>query len=168
MLACIWDHLLLGMDSGVNINLHCIYFSLIIFFIDFCHSHSLAPHQFFFLFLNLNNLLLPCIYWVSELSKAIADSHTKTPARSHCNILVIPLGFQMPHKLTEKLTGSCKSFFPFPPPHLEHDECGSGQHNCDENAICTNTIRGHSCTCKPGYVGNGTICRGKSVIVETP
>ncbi|EFB19446.1 hypothetical protein PANDA_021081 [Ailuropoda melanoleuca] len=41
----------------------------------------------------------------------------------------------------------------------EHDECGSGQHNCDENAICTNTVQGHSCTCKPGYVGNGTVCR---------
>ncbi|KAJ1065800.1 hypothetical protein K5549_007795 [Capra hircus] len=41
----------------------------------------------------------------------------------------------------------------------EHDDCGSGQHNCDENAICTNTVQGHSCTCKPGYVGNGTICR---------
>ena len=43
----------------------------------------------------------------------------------------------------------------------EHDDCGSGQHNCDENAICTNTVQGHSCTCKPGYVGNGTICRGR-------
>lgn len=45
----------------------------------------------------------------------------------------------------------------------EHDDCGSGQHNCDENAICTNTVQGHSCTCKPGYVGNGTICRGRLV-----
>ncbi|KAM4845745.1 protein kinase C-binding protein NELL1 isoform 2-T2 [Thomomys bottae] len=41
----------------------------------------------------------------------------------------------------------------------EHDECGSGQNNCDHNAICTNTVQGHSCTCKPGYVGNGTACR---------
>ncbi|KAF0042814.1 hypothetical protein F2P81_004151 [Scophthalmus maximus] len=42
----------------------------------------------------------------------------------------------------------------------EHDECAGSQSLCDENAICTNTIRGHLCTCKPGYVGNGTICRG--------
>uniref|UniRef100_A0A3B3X2L9 Neural EGFL like 1 n=1 Tax=Poecilia mexicana TaxID=48701 RepID=A0A3B3X2L9_9TELE len=48
--------------------------------------------------------------------------------------------------------------FLFPSP-AEHDECASGQSLCDENAICTNTIRGHLCTCKPGYVGNGTICR---------
>lgn len=50
---------------------------------------------------------------------------------------------------------------------VERDECDSGQHNCDENAICTNTVRGHSCTCKPGYVGNGTICRGGSVSPTT-
>lgn len=67
------------------------------------------------------------------------------------------------------------SFLPFPMSEIlthekvslflalqtEHDDCGSGQHNCDENAICTNTVQGHSCTCKPGYVGNGTICRGR-------
>lgn len=50
----------------------------------------------------------------------------------------------------------------------EHDECASGQDLCDENAICTNTIRGHLCTCKPGYVGNGTICRGKFLTLEYP
>ncbi|KAI4896381.1 hypothetical protein NFI96_003561 [Prochilodus magdalenae] len=42
----------------------------------------------------------------------------------------------------------------------ERDECAGGQSLCDESAICTNTIHGHLCTCKPGYVGNGTICRG--------
>ncbi|CAL8379165.1 unnamed protein product [Arctogadus glacialis] len=41
----------------------------------------------------------------------------------------------------------------------ERDECAAGQSSCDDNAICTNTIRGHLCTCKPGYVGNGTTCR---------
>uniref|UniRef100_A0A8B9GYW1 NEL-like protein 2 n=1 Tax=Astyanax mexicanus TaxID=7994 RepID=A0A8B9GYW1_ASTMX len=41
----------------------------------------------------------------------------------------------------------------------EHDECGSGLHSCDENALCFNTVGGHSCTCKPGYMGNGTVCR---------
>ncbi|XP_073687375.1 protein kinase C-binding protein NELL2a [Garra rufa] len=41
----------------------------------------------------------------------------------------------------------------------EHDECASGQHSCDENALCFNTVGGHSCSCKPGYTGNGTVCR---------
>ncbi|KAJ3593372.1 hypothetical protein NHX12_005707, partial [Muraenolepis orangiensis] len=42
------------------------------------------------------------------------------------------------------------------------DECASGQSSCDENGICTNTLRGQLCTCKPGYVGNGTTCRGEA------
>lgn len=43
----------------------------------------------------------------------------------------------------------------------EHDECLSGLHNCDENALCFNMVGGHSCSCKPGYTGNGTVCKGK-------
>lgn len=43
----------------------------------------------------------------------------------------------------------------------EHNECLSGLHSCDENALCFNTVGGHSCTCKPGYLGNGTVCRGE-------
>ncbi|KAL6468520.1 hypothetical protein MHYP_G00220440 [Metynnis hypsauchen] len=46
----------------------------------------------------------------------------------------------------------------------ERDECAGGQSLCDENAICTNTVHGHLCTCKPGYVGNGTICREPRVL----
>ncbi|KAI2665433.1 Protein kinase C-binding protein NELL2 [Labeo rohita] len=41
----------------------------------------------------------------------------------------------------------------------EHDECVRGLNTCDENALCFNTVGGHSCSCKPGYVGNGTVCR---------
>lgn len=43
----------------------------------------------------------------------------------------------------------------------EHDECVRGLNTCDENALCFNTVGGHSCSCKPGYIGNGTICSGK-------
>ncbi len=43
----------------------------------------------------------------------------------------------------------------------EHDECVHGLNTCDENSLCFNTVGGHSCSCKPGYVGNGTVCRGK-------
>lgn len=45
---------------------------------------------------------------------------------------------------------------------LEHDECVSGKHSCDENALCFNTVGGHSCSCKPSYTGNGTICKGEN------
>lgn len=50
------------------------------------------------------------------------------------------------------------SFFRF---SSEHDECLSGLHNCDENALCFNMVGGHSCSCKPGYTGNGTVCKGR-------
>ncbi|XP_059508160.1 protein kinase C-binding protein NELL1-like isoform X3 [Stegostoma tigrinum] len=41
----------------------------------------------------------------------------------------------------------------------ERDECRNRQHSCHEMAICINTVRGHRCICKPGYMGNGTICQ---------
>uniref|UniRef100_A0A452GL04 Protein kinase C-binding protein NELL2 n=1 Tax=Gopherus agassizii TaxID=38772 RepID=A0A452GL04_9SAUR len=41
----------------------------------------------------------------------------------------------------------------------EHDECITNQHSCDENALCFNTVGGHHCVCKPGYTGNGTMCK---------
>ncbi|XP_053111320.1 protein kinase C-binding protein NELL2 isoform X7 [Hemicordylus capensis] len=41
----------------------------------------------------------------------------------------------------------------------EHDECLTNQQNCDENALCFNTVGGHNCVCKPGYTGNGTVCK---------
>lgn len=49
----------------------------------------------------------------------------------------------------------------------EHDECLSGLHNCDENALCFNMVGGHSCSCKPGYTGNGTVCKGKHCHVDS-
>ena len=49
----------------------------------------------------------------------------------------------------------------------EHDECVTNQHNCDENALCFNTVGGHNCVCKPGYTGNGTTCKGKDFSANT-
>ena len=44
------------------------------------------------------------------------------------------------------------------------NECGSPSHNCDVNALCTNTLASYECSCKVGFSGNGTIgnCSGKS------
>ena len=49
---------------------------------------------------------------------------------------------------------ACDSVF-FTP--LDVDECATGTHNCDVNAMCSNTVGSFDCTCDPGYSGDGTI-----------
>ena len=46
------------------------------------------------------------------------------------------------------------------------DECESGLHNCHDDADCTNTKRSFTCTCKPGYSGDGVNCEGKKDNIE--
>ena len=41
------------------------------------------------------------------------------------------------------------------------DECSAETSPCDENADCTNSDGSYSCTCKQGFDGDGTICKGK-------
>lgn len=38
------------------------------------------------------------------------------------------------------------------------DECALGTDSCDVNATCTNTPVGFTCTCNPGYEGDGFVC----------
>ena len=45
-------------------------------------------------------------------------------------------------------------------PITDIDECTT-TNNCHHDAICINTDGGYNCTCKEGYVGNGTNCTGK-------
>ena len=40
------------------------------------------------------------------------------------------------------------------------DECEIGTYQCDSNAECNNIPGGYNCTCKTGYFGNGTECKG--------
>ena len=41
------------------------------------------------------------------------------------------------------------------------DECEDGTDSCDENADCTNTDGGYTCSCLSGYSGDGMSCIGK-------
>ena len=41
------------------------------------------------------------------------------------------------------------------------DECQDGTHNCDSNALCSNSVGSFTCACFQGYSGNGIVCSGK-------
>ena len=45
------------------------------------------------------------------------------------------------------------------------DECSADPSPCDSNADCTNTDGSYSCTCTPGYTGDGSTCQGRSISI---
>ena len=46
--------------------------------------------------------------------------------------------------------------------YLDINECESDVlNNCHENAQCTNTEGSFTCSCNPGYTGNGVNCTSK-------
>ncbi len=52
------------------------------------------------------------------------------------------------------------------PMHVDINECVlDTDNNCDENAMCNNTIGNFNCTCDPGYMGDGTMCTGMKIII---
>ena len=47
---------------------------------------------------------------------------------------------------------------------LDRDECSDNSHDCDENAICSNTRESYICKCKMGFMGDGKNCEGMSLV----
>ena len=43
---------------------------------------------------------------------------------------------------------------------LDVDECTDGDHDCNANAKCDNTVGSFNCTCNGGYSGDGVTCAG--------
>ena len=39
--------------------------------------------------------------------------------------------------------------------YADIDECATASHNCDKNAVCSNTLGSYQCSCNEGYNGNG-------------
>ena len=50
---------------------------------------------------------------------------------------------------------------------FDTDECRDGSHQCNDHAVCCNTVESYSCACKTGYEGNGWDCTGKQSIINT-
>ena len=38
---------------------------------------------------------------------------------------------------------------------MDVDECSSETHNCDANALCTDTVDGFTCVCNQGFAASG-------------
>ncbi|XP_066276578.1 IgGFc-binding protein-like [Branchiostoma lanceolatum] len=48
----------------------------------------------------------------------------------------------------------CQRWLPYTC-ELDVNECASGDNDCDDNAVCSNTPGGYTCACKIGYTGDG-------------
>ena len=42
----------------------------------------------------------------------------------------------------------------------DKDECGTNEHDCDDNADCYNMPGSYECECRIGYTGTGQECDG--------
>ena len=51
----------------------------------------------------------------------------------------------------------CYNYNAFP----DTDECALSMDNCDQNAVCMNTIGAFVCSCNDGFSGDGVTCTGK-------
>ena len=49
---------------------------------------------------------------------------------------------------------------------IDIDECVTGVSNCDPHATCINTPGSFTCFCKPGYIGDGSLCEGEYVEIR--
>ena len=47
------------------------------------------------------------------------------------------------------------------------NECGSAD-SCDVNSNCTNTDGSYTCSCLPGYSGDGITCSGGLTVGKSP
>ncbi len=45
----------------------------------------------------------------------------------------------------------------------DNDKCTGVDRICDANAVCNNTVGRFTCSCNPGYTGNGMTCTGIKV-----
>ena len=75
----------------------------------------------------------------------------------HCMIVLLKLSLLMNNEALRSLfTIILYWFLSF----LDINECQDDSHDCDKNANCTNTVGSFTCSCNPGFFGNGSSCTG--------
>jgi len=45
------------------------------------------------------------------------------------------------------------------------NECKANTDNCDNHATCTDTVKGFECDCNEGWIGDGVICSGITLLL---
>ena len=46
---------------------------------------------------------------------------------------------------------------------IDIDECNTGEHNCDDNADCINTVGSFDCMCRQSFFGDGITCLREAI-----
>ena len=108
-------------------------------------------------------------YSSQSLSRPLSLSLSLDVYRCHpLSAFTTPLFIQVPTIITvEFLFSRLKSFqtlsafFYVDSVCLDVDECIASPSVCDINANCKNTRGSYSCTCKPGFSGDGKTCTGE-------
>ncbi|CAH3183413.1 unnamed protein product [Porites lobata] len=103
-------------------------------------------------FLSVQALFLTCLFWGAWLS-CIAKNNicAYKPCLNNAKCF---LGYTDKGFLCE-----CQSGYTGELCETDLDECKDKTHQCDVNANCTNMPGTYNCTCRPGYQGNGSICK---------
>ncbi len=108
------------------------------------HPYPQSQYQVSIVYTRIN-VLLYCCHWY-ELATACMHHDSFVSQHSVCYSNVLPL-LSLSNLLDESLHN------PVIP-----NECLDGTHDCDINAICTDTMSGFTCTCRTGYIGDGRVC----------
>ena len=81
----------------------------------------------------------------------------RTTKRTQLHMVIFATSLK---RFKKNKTVRTNSTFCFVPLTSDIDECSADSSPCDENADCTNSDGSYSCTCKQGFIGDGSLCDG--------
>ena len=105
------------------------------------------------------------LYFSCTFKTSLYDPNPSNRPLSVARIIQSGFNFIQSRPPLSEFSGSaldCSNFYPSAPLKSvsDMDECSSNSHSCDVNAVCNNTRGSYTCTCKPGYSGDGKNCTG--------